>query len=66
MRGRPSRLTDKARQRLDREAEIISQHTPYKELAAELHLTERYIANYISRKLQSRINVENTSNEDDR
>lgn len=65
MRGRPSRLTDEMRRRLDREAEIIAQHTPYKKLAAELGLTAKYVANYISRTLQSRINVENASNTDE-
>jgi DNA-binding CsgD family transcriptional regulator len=64
VRGRPSRLTDAAKRRLDREAEIISQHTPYKQLAAELGLTAKYISNYISRTLQSRVNAEKASNKD--
>jgi DNA-binding CsgD family transcriptional regulator len=64
MRGRPTRITDAIRQRLNREAEIIAQHTPYKELALELGLTAKYISNYISRTLQSRIKVEKASNKD--
>lgn len=63
-RGRPSLLTDKAKLRLDREVEIIAQHTPYKKLAAELGLTAKYISNYVSRALQSRINTENPSNKE--
>jgi predicted transcriptional regulator len=66
VRGRPSRLTDAAKRRLDLEAEIIAQHTPYKKLAAELGLTAKYVSNYISRTLQSRVrvNVEKASNND--
>jgi hypothetical protein len=64
VRGRPSRLTDEARLRLEREAGIIAQHTPYKKLAAELGVTPKFIANFISRLLQSRIKGEKASNKD--
>lgn len=62
MRGRPSRLTEAARRRLDREAEIIAQHTPYKQLAAELGLTAKYVCNYVNARV--RINVAKASNKE--
>jgi hypothetical protein len=61
VKGRPSQLSDRARQRLEREATIVAQHTPYKILAAELGLTEQYVRNFICITLKKRIEINRTN-----
>lgn len=64
MKGRPSMLSATARARLEHEAEIVAQHTPYKKLAAELGLTEQYVRNFICITLRKRIEINRTNASD--
>jgi hypothetical protein len=60
MKGRPSTLTIEARKRLEREADLVAQRTPYKKLAVELGLKRAYVSNFISRAVRDRVQIKVT------
>jgi hypothetical protein len=53
-------LTEAARKRLEREADLLEQRTPYKKLAAELGLKHEYVRNFMSRTLRDRVMIKIT------